>query len=76
MTKEQAEDFIVKNKINIEDKNSVIVTSDNAVYFDSELNPIEEHCKIHGKTFFVLKGDTEKLQEVVSEEKPKKVKTK
>lgn len=77
MTKEQAFDFIDKNKINIEDKNSAIVTSDNAIYFDSELAPIKAHCELHGKTWFVVKGETEKIKEVVSEdEKPKKVKTK
>lgn len=75
MEEKKALEFIEKNKINLEDKKSVIVTSDNAVYFDSELSPIAEHCKATGKTYFVVKGEDEKVKEVVSEvEKPKKKK--
>jgi hypothetical protein len=71
MTQEQANNVIEVNKIALEKYKSVIVTSDNAIYLDSDVAPIAEHCKIHNKTYFVVKGEKE-LSAPVSEIKKKK----
>lgn len=57
MEKNQALEFIEKNKINLDQYDSVIVTSDNAVYMNSELDPIAAHCRENGKTYFVVKSE-------------------
>lgn len=77
MTKEKALEFIEKNRIDIASYKSVIVTSDNAVYLNSELQAIADHCASTGKTYFVVKGQEKSAVEVVMEEeeiKPKKAK--
>lgn len=58
MEKEQAMRFVENNRINLDLYKSVIVTSDSAYYLDSELAPIAEHCKLLGKTYFVVKNDS------------------
>ena len=71
----QALDFIAKNKINTEKHHTVIVTSDSAVYLDSEIEAIEAHCKAHGKTYFIVKQ--KEVSVAVEEiEEPKKSKKK
>lgn len=81
MTQEQALEFIEKNGINIDSYKSVIVTSDSAVYLESELKAIADHCTSTGKTYFVVKGQEKSALEVVLEEEiksepPKKGKAK
>lgn len=76
MEKTAALAFIEKNKINIDNHKSVIVTSDNAVYLDSEIDPIANHCIANGKTFFVVKSDSrepvKEAEEKKTPETPKK----
>ena len=78
MTKEQALKFIEDNKINLDKYKSVIVTSDNAVYMDSDLEAISTHCEQHNKTYFIVKSEQKELvfndEVVVEETKPKRVK--
>lgn len=73
MEQSKALEFIEKNKINIDAYSSVIVTSDNAVYLNSELEAIAAHCKDTNKTYYVVKSDVkEPVKEVKkSEEAPK-----
>lgn len=66
MEQSKALEFIEKNKINLDQYDSVIVTSDNAVYLNSELDAIAAHCKDTNKTYFVVKFD---VKEPVKEEK-------
>ena len=74
MTKEQADKVIEVNKIALEKYKSVVVTSDSAIYLDSELEPIAAHCKDLGKTYFVVKSveATESIEVEVVKEKKKK----
>jgi hypothetical protein len=77
MTQENALAFVEKNKINLEEYKSVIVTSDNAVYLNSELEPIKAHCESTGKTYFVVKSEEvveSKEEGEAKEVKPKKKK--
>lgn len=81
MTQEKALEFIEKNKINLDSYKSVIVTSDSAVYLNSELSAIADHCTSTGKTYCVVKGQEKTAFEAVIEEEtkaaaPKKVKGK
>jgi hypothetical protein len=74
MTKEKALEFIEKNKINLDDYKIVIVTNDNAVYLNSELEPIKAHCESTGKTYFVVKSV--EVVESKQEDDTKEVKSK
>jgi hypothetical protein len=79
MTQENALKFIEINNIQLDKYKSVIVTSDNAVYMDSELAPIKAHCEAHNKTYFVVKSNEVEAEKVEAkteeaEAKPKKKK--
>lgn len=79
MTQDQALKFIETNNIQLDKYKSVIVTSDNAVYMDSELAPIKAHCEAHNKTYFVVKSNEVEAEKAETkteeaEAKPKKKK--
>lgn len=69
MTLEQAKEC-AKNYLNNEDNKSVFVTSDYAVYLNSDINVIKKHCQENKLELFILKGENleaEKPTEEIAE---------
>ena len=67
MNIEQAKEC-AKNYLNNEDNKSVFVTSDYAVYLNSDIKVIKKHCKDNKLELFILKGENQEAEKPTEEE--------
>lgn len=73
MTKEQAQE--IANKFNNDTNQNIFVCSDSAVYLNSPLSVIENHCKENNLELFVIKNDLAEAKTAPKEVAEKKKKS-